>query len=109
MLTYEGTRGNIHIIEIESIHHTFYVNSKTSQVQHVLFTGNKLLWAFLTFVSICLHFRHAMRRNTLSLPPVVVHLFNLKSSLPLCDPTLVSARPCSILLMCTDAERDFFY
>jgi len=27
-------------IEIQSIHHTFYVNNKTSQVQHALFTGN---------------------------------------------------------------------
>jgi hypothetical protein len=32
MLTYEGTRGNIYKIEIESIHHTVYVNNKTSQV-----------------------------------------------------------------------------
>ena len=33
----------------------------------------------------------------------LVHLFSLKSSLPFCDPTLVSARPYSNLVLCTDA------
>ena len=54
-------------------------------------------WCLSKFLS-----RHA-GGNTLSLSHVVVHLFNLKSSLPLCDPTLVSAPPCSDLLVCTDA------
>ena len=74
----------------------FCVNMNVCQFQHVIYLWTKIYGdPPRSMFPLC-------PCNAPSLPHVVVHLFNLKRLLPLCAPTLVSARPCSNLLLCID-------